>query len=102
MTDGASTAGIAEVFDESSMSSVKSLLTCEGVDVHFGGVVALSGFSLEVESKDIVGIVGPNGAGKSTLLNVVSGLLRERATGHVSLCGESILGMAPVAISRLG
>lgn len=51
-----------------------SLLRTVDVAVRFGGVMALSGVSLEAEPGCVTGLIGPNGAGKTTLFNVVSGL----------------------------
>ena len=56
-----------------------------GVTVRFGGLMALSDVSIEVQPGAIAGLVGPNGAGKSTLLGVLSGLQRPNA-GHRLLC----------------
>jgi ABC-type branched-subunit amino acid transport system ATPase component len=64
-------------------------LVASEVTVRFGGLVALSGVSLEVEVGTIAGLVGPNGAGKSTMLAVLSGLLRPNA-GEVWLRGEQV------------
>jgi ABC-2 type transport system ATP-binding protein len=36
--------------------------------------VALSGFSLEVKTGQVLGILGPNGSGKTTLLSIIMGL----------------------------
>jgi branched-chain amino acid transport system ATP-binding protein len=41
----------------------------------FGGLRALSGVDLNIETGQIHSIIGPNGAGKTTLLNVISGIL---------------------------
>ena len=46
----------------------------------------LDGFSLHLESNELVGLVGPNGAGKTTLLRLLGGLLKP-ASGAVSLLG---------------
>ncbi|WP_375501507.1 ABC transporter ATP-binding protein [uncultured Jatrophihabitans sp.] len=57
--------------------------------MRFGGIVALSDVSIEVEAGAMVGLVGPNGAGKSTLFAVLSGLLRPKA-GRTSLGGDDV------------
>jgi sulfate-transporting ATPase len=57
--------------------------------VRFGGVVALSGVSLEVRPGEVVGLIGPNGAGKTTLIDAVTGFVRLRA-GEVHLNDERI------------
>ena len=49
-------------------------LTVENVELHFGGVTALAGVSLDVYEGEILAIIGPNGAGKTSLLNCISGL----------------------------
>ena len=41
--------------------------------MHFGGIRAVDGASIEIAKGSITGLIGPNGAGKSTLVNVLSG-----------------------------
>jgi D-xylose transport system ATP-binding protein len=41
---------------------------------HFGGVQALNGVSLSVNSGEVIALVGDNGAGKSTLIKTISGI----------------------------
>ncbi|MDQ1369936.1 MAG: branched-chain amino acid transport system ATP-binding protein, partial [Acidimicrobiaceae bacterium] len=53
-----------------------ALLRAEGLVVRYGGVGALDGIDLSVESGEVVGVVGANGAGKTTLLDCLSGHLR--------------------------
>ena len=48
---------------------------------------ALSGFSLDVYSGQIMGLIGPNGAGKSTFLQAVLGLVD--TTGELEVLGLS-------------
>jgi len=76
-------------------------LQLQGVSVRFGGVTALDDVSVRVTEGEVLGLIGPNGAGKTTLLNVVSGLVHPSA-GSVSFRGESLGGMRPDQIARLG
>jgi ABC-type branched-subunit amino acid transport system ATPase component len=55
----------------------------------FGGTLAVSGASLEVERGRIVGLIGPNGSGKTTLLNLISGVISQDS-GAVKLDGVDI------------
>jgi len=78
-----------------------ALAEITGVAKHFDGVKALDGFSCEVRSGEILGLVGPNGAGKTTLFNVVNGLLPADG-GSVQFKGQELLGRAPHQIANLG
>ena len=40
------------------------------------GLLAVDSVSVDVQPRELVGLVGPNGAGKSTLFGVLSGLIR--------------------------
>lgn len=67
------------------------VLDARDVRVHFGGLNALSGVTLNARRGEVVGIIGPNGAGKSTLLNVISGLLPARnADGDLKFEGRPL------------
>jgi branched-chain amino acid transport system ATP-binding protein len=78
-----------------------ALLEVREVSKRFGGLVALSGISLEVEPAEIFGIIGPNGAGKTTLFNVISGL-EPPDTGHVLLDREEITSLSLDKVARKG
>ena len=59
--------------------------------VGYGGVLAVRGVSLNVESGRIATVIGANGAGKSTLLNAVMGILP--ALGHIGFEGAALEGL---------
>jgi len=76
-------------------------LTATGVDLRFGGLVALAGVDLAVLPGSVHGLIGPNGAGKTSLLNVLSGFYRPSA-GLVRLGEAMITSVAPYRASRHG
>ena len=51
-----------------------ALLELKSVSRHFGGVRAVDGLDLSIETGQIFGLIGPNGSGKSTTVNLISGL----------------------------
>jgi ABC-type branched-subunit amino acid transport system ATPase component len=80
---------------------VTALLRAEGLVVRYGGVGALDGIDLSVESGEVVGLVGANGAGKTTLLDCLSGHLRPSG-GRVWLGGRDVTGWGAARRARLG
>ncbi|WP_040491523.1 ABC transporter ATP-binding protein [Ilumatobacter nonamiensis] len=78
-----------------------ALLEVQDVSVRFGGIVALSELSFEIEKGQICGLIGPNGAGKTTLFNVVSRIY-DPTQGQLRFDGDDLLQHAPHEISRLG
>jgi branched-chain amino acid transport system ATP-binding protein len=55
------------------------LLELRGVQVRYGGIVAVKGIDLEVAEGELVCLIGANGAGKSSTLKAVSRLLAASA-----------------------
>jgi ABC-type uncharacterized transport system ATPase subunit len=80
---------------------VSPLLEISGICKNFGGVIALDGVDLSVETGSLTCIIGPNGCGKTTLFNVVSGAFRPTA-GRVRYGGDDITGLPPYRIARRG
>ncbi len=78
-----------------------SALAASGLRMDFGGVTAVDGVSLSVESGEILAIIGPNGAGKTTLFNLISGIYPPKE-GGVQLGGEDVTGLAPHLLAGRG
>lgn len=78
-----------------------AVLEVENVVVSYGGVTALNGVSLTVESREVVAIIGPNGSGKTTLLRAISGLSPVRS-GSIRLKGREIARLPAHRRVRLG
>lgn len=69
-----------------------------GLQVTFpGGVQALRGVGMVVESGQSVAVLGPSGSGKSSLLGAVTGLLRASA-GQVLVFGGPVGPASPVGV----
>ncbi|RLA76639.1 MAG: ABC transporter ATP-binding protein [Deltaproteobacteria bacterium] len=78
-----------------------ALLKLTGVTKRFGGLVAVNRVDLEIEPKELIGIVGPNGSGKTTLYNLISGIYRPDE-GRVFFEDRDITDMPPYERAHLG
>ncbi len=66
---------------------MSELLRCENLIKTYGGLIALNGINLTIESGKIIGLLGPNGSGKTTLIKIINGLLTPTA-GSVYIKGN--------------
>src|ERR1051326_3283244 len=73
-------------------------IATEQLTRRFGGLTAVDGIDLQVESGQFFGFLGPNGAGKSTTIKMLTGLLAPTA-GRVSLLGIDF-ARHPVEVKR--
>jgi branched-chain amino acid transport system ATP-binding protein len=78
-----------------------SLLEISGLSISFGGLNAVSNFSLTMEKGHLYGLIGPNGAGKTTIFNMLTGVYKPTG-GKILLDGENITGKNPEFISKAG
>jgi branched-chain amino acid transport system ATP-binding protein len=66
-----------------------SYLEVSDLDVHYGGIQALTGVNLRVDQGEIVAVIGANGAGKSTLLRTIAGV-KGYERGRVAFQGQPL------------
>ncbi len=72
--------------------AVNTLLELREVTKRFGGLVALDGLSVHVDSGEFLGLIGPNGAGKTTAFGVLTGEQRPDS-GRVYFHGDDVTRM---------
>lgn len=78
-----------------------ALLEIEDLTKTFGGRVAISDLSFNVDEGIIMGLIGPNGAGKTTLFNVITGFFPPES-GKVTFRGEDITFLKAHQIAQKG
>jgi branched-chain amino acid transport system ATP-binding protein len=76
------------------------LLKLNNIHVHYGGVKALDGASIQIDEGEIVALMGPNGAGKSTILKTIFALAPIES-GEVFWNGVKI-DLKPHEVAELG
>jgi putative ABC transport system ATP-binding protein len=65
-----------------------------------GGVTALRGVSVRIETGELVSIIGPSGSGKSTMLHII-GTLDRPSSGVVRIDGHDVATLADRQLSAL-
>ncbi len=81
--------------------SSANLLDVRDIGIRFGGLSAVSHFSLALPAGALYGLIGPNGAGKTTIFNLLTGVYRPD-TGSVHVAGRRIDGLRPHQIAHAG
>ena len=76
-------------------------LTISDVSLSFGGLVALSGVTIDIEPGLITSIIGPNGAGKTSLLNCISGFYHP-TSGDIYYGDKKLNRASPHEVSNIG
>lgn len=77
------------------------MLRIRNLKCFYGRIMAVKGVSVSVNKGQITTLIGANGSGKSTLLEAICGLL-PAWTGEITFRGESLKGLDPPAVVRLG
>lgn len=77
------------------------LLDVQGLEISFGGLRAVRGFSLSLPPTSLYGLIGPNGAGKTTVFNLLTGVYRPDR-GTMRLAGRELIGRKPHVIATAG
>ena len=77
------------------------LLDIEHCTLRFGGLTAVDDLSTAVKERSLTGLIGPNGAGKTSVFNLITGVYRP-TSGEIRFAGQSIVGLRPFQITRLG
>ena len=79
----------------------KIALSTRGLTMAYPGMVALSGFDLDLVAGQIHGLVGANGAGKSTLIKILSGL-QTPTRGTITVGGDDVVIRNVSSAQQLG
>jgi ABC-2 type transport system ATP-binding protein len=77
------------------------LVTLRGLVKRYGRRRALDGIDLDVDGRQIFGVVGPDGAGKTTLLRALAGLLEVQAA-EARVLGYDLRGDVTELKARIG
>ncbi|MFK7753394.1 MAG: Tm-1-like ATP-binding domain-containing protein, partial [Sedimentitalea sp.] len=79
---------------------MSNILEVRDLNVFYGQSHALQGVNLTLGA-GVLSVVGRNGMGKTTLCKAIMGLVPARA-GTISFGGQSLVGLGPAEIARLG
>ncbi|WP_390915525.1 Tm-1-like ATP-binding domain-containing protein [Pseudosulfitobacter sp. SM2401] len=79
---------------------MSNILDVRDLNVFYGQSHALQGVNLSLGS-GVLSVVGRNGMGKTTLCKAIMGLVPVRS-GTISFGGQSLVGLGPAEIARLG
>ena len=86
---------------EGNANGAPAMIRVENLHLHFGGIRAVDGVTVEIEEGSITGLIGPNGAGKTTLFNVIAGVYPP-SEGRVFLQEQEITGLKPHQLFHRG
>src|SRR5581483_3802710 len=79
----------------------REALNLSNVNAFYGDSHILHGVGFSLEEGHVLALLGRNGAGKTTCISTIVGFLTPKE-GDIRLFGETIGGLSPERISRLG
>lgn len=77
------------------------LLEVHNLAVAYGGIHAVKGINVDIESGELICLIGANGAGKTTMLKAICGLL-PASQGSIRYQGRDIAGQPTYDIVKQG
>jgi ABC-2 type transport system ATP-binding protein len=77
------------------------MIRTRDLTMHYGGLCALDGLTLDIPSGEFFAFLGPNAAGKTTTIKLLTGLLKPSA-GDAWLCGHHVHDAPKAAKAALG
>ena len=80
---------------------ISPLISVRNLHKWYSGVHALRGINLDVQPREVCGLVGDNGAGKSTLIKILAGVLSPDR-GEIRIGGQPVKINSPKTAMRLG
>ena len=84
-----------------SGSAPAPVLEIRKMTQRFGGLIAVSDFSITLGKNQLTGLIGPNGAGKTTVFNLISGFYQP-SEGQILINGTPTAGLKPHKVTALG
>ena len=71
-----------------------AMVEMQGLNKHYGDVVALVAVDLSIEEGEFVTLLGPSGSGKTTMLNLIAGMIGP-TDGRIFINGEDATSIPP-------
>ena len=80
---------------------MEELLKVNDISMVFGGLRAVSNFSMTINKGELIGLIGPNGAGKTTAFNMITGVYTP-TEGEIIFNGTKTSGKKSYQVTQLG
>ncbi len=77
------------------------ILVATDATMQFGGLTAVAGVSMHIDTGEVVALIGPNGAGKTTMFNLMTGIYKA-TSGSLLFDGTELRGKKPHEVCQLG